>query len=189
MAKRKYPGVTKKGDLYKVKSLRKDGVVQNKWLTEKNLKKYDAVFMHYKHKAITAFVPKLKLGKPKQVSILSSSEHTPIKLTIHIKITYDKKHSNRYLAGDRELDLDAKITTECYRDEAQQIARTLETKLKDKLEGAFFENDNELKLFNEPFYETGVVIKPLDDDSIDTSEESTVNYRYSKDQVQKTLSL
>jgi len=182
-------GLKKKGDYYRVKYLNKRGVVLNKWVSAKNLKKYDAVYFHHKHHNITVFAPKLKLGKHPKIEVKIPLGQKPVKLTVHIKITYDKHTSNKYLDKDRELDMDAKITTECLHSEIPQKTRELEKRLKEKLGMAFFENDHPAKLFYEPFYESGSVVKELDDETIDRDVEADVNYRYTKKGAYKNLGL
>jgi hypothetical protein len=182
--------------LISVRILRKDGVVQRKLMTPKHFKSMQAVFVHYKHKNITAFVPGFKISK-KQPTLKPTrlTGQDTKKITLHIKINYDKSTAGRYLSNSREFFLEGFISTECLARDVDKKALELEAKLKHKIQSKFFPMDTRGKLLNNPYYdfdkaefESGLEIE---DTPGDPSREITAgaNYGYHKNQLIKETEL
>jgi hypothetical protein len=193
MAKRR------KGDLIRVKVLRKDCVVQNKWVTPKKFKTMEAVYFHHKHKAITAFVPALKTGK-KRTPLKSggglTGGHKPVKVFLHVKIIYNEQTVNRYLSKDRHFYLEGVITLEGYADEiSNKTIQRLDRDMRERLESHFCAQDHKKTFLDDQFYslddqfyESGLEVKDIDREP--SSEiEAEVNYRYKKDSLLKSMTL
>lgn len=195
--KKKYgPDVVKKGDLYRVKILTKRGVVKHQWMTEKTLKKREVVFFRHKHRNISAFVPRLKVGKAPSPSLKPGLTHRPIKITLHIKVTYDKKHVNRYLARSREFHLEGSISTECYDNQRDKTVKHLERVLRERMNDHFCRADPKQTLLSSPYYsldddyESGIEIEKLDEETTPSkSIDANAEYRYSKDNTYKQMTL
>jgi hypothetical protein len=144
----------KNGDLIRVKVLRRDGVVQNKWVTPKKFKTLEPVSFHHKHKAITAFVPGFKVSKKQpKASFRKLEGNQPKKVTLHIKITYNAGTADRFLDPSRELYLEAWITKEMSADQIHRAIPDMERDLKGRIQSKFFSNDSRGKLLSHPYYE------------------------------------
>lgn len=188
MVKKRSLGVTKKGDLYKIQVLTKKGHVQSRWVTAKTLKKYEAVFVIHKDKRVTAWVPLLKTRKPKPLVAKSGISRRPIRITIHVKVTYDRETVNKYLASGRAFHLEGVISTECFDDEKQATVTRLERELRERLGEHFCKDDPQKKLIDEPFYESGLESESIDEEP-DRSIEAEAEYRYSPDGLYKKIEL
>jgi hypothetical protein len=190
----------KKGDYVQVVTQSRTGVLSRHWINPKNLKKYEFSRKHDKktHKLIDVATPKLKISKPKKgggFGGLGGGLHEPVKLTLHIKIVYDKETSNKFLPVWKEFYLEGRISGECYAEDIPPKAAQMEAALKEKLRSQFFSSDARQTLLSNPYYgfdnafESGIERDIIEDTPRSGLTDAEADYRYARSGILRTKKL